>query len=1814
MRIFKALLIACILVLVQPFNSFGVLRTFTGSANTNWNNPLNWVGGVIPTISDSVQINGNCAINTSSDSCYSLTITSGYSLTINGPFYLKVLGNMYGQGDLVLNSGGRFLLGGNNNHNGKLIAGPTTSVEYFGGNQNVQGGPNYKYYDLIISGSGNKTLVANDTINNSLDIKSGSFVLGGPLVNLLLINGPTTIASGASFIFGNAGVRVVTMMNNLSAAPGSTLDMAAPGLAHVLRLAGPSNSVGNFNTTNGSGSRVSYINNGGPQTIFSSNNYQQLEIKTAGPGNANLAGNIVVNDGLFIRPGATLNGTLNNFSISILKNDFLCDGIFNPGNCKVQFNGGGISQIIGATNPINFFQLAFNNNTTVNAAQVIAVGDSNSIGANCKLDLGPIVGHNVGNVSGFGTLALSAPNGGNTSFPSGTFFGFMSSGIIEYNSSNSYTIDQTNFSGSNYGVLNITGGGVKTLNNSVPNIMNLIVQGSTQFDLTNNGTPINISNFSSLGTVNFYGTQSISVFGFNNNFNFNNYSSSLFIPNDLNNASISTFTNDGYIQLNGNIINSGIFQSTPGSGSILELTGSAHGFSGNPIQVENLKLNMGGLALSLATNLKVNAALNFADDGKVILNSNDLVLGPSATIINTGTGSFGPMRMIESNGLVGPGALVKEGNSGTDFQSSYPIGNSGVYTPLTITNSTVSTSGVGTIRMKSIAHPTSPYGYANNYIQLASQNINSVSDFQFQFQFGNVGDYHTPAPNKVYRYVGNVPNNVVSPYSSIPGVTYGVSGTGNTNIDGDWRFELLSQPPLVTSFSPNPVCVGDTLNIKGVGFLNTDSVYVNNKKATFIIKSDTLLKASVSPSTSGKLKIFNAFGADSSKSVTVNVTMVDAGPAQTVCQGVAVNLNGTITGATKARWIGGTGTFVPNDSTLIATYQPNVSESTITLTLVPIDGCLPHPSSNLTINVQPKPGAAITPSGPTSFCSGGSVTLSGSPTGGFFYQWYNSGAVISTATSSTFTAIASGDYTLKVTDSISTCSDTSLAIVVTVNTNPIVTISPSSIPICQGQSVTLASTVSGGLAPYIYNWTPTSNLSSSTISNPVASPATSTTYSLMVTDANGCTNSPPAQVSITVNPLPSVTGTAQNSEICVGQSTVVKAFGSGGTAPYIYTWSPSASMASPNNDTSVVSPAATTNYSVMVQDAVGCSSPTPFVIPVAVNQLPTVTTTSSSVSLCSGNSKILNASGASGTPPYNYSWTPSLGLSSATVQNPTASPTSTTAYSVSISDSKGCVSVGSATISVNVNPAATATMSVSGSSSICSSMGGILSIDFTGVGPWDFSYNDGVTVYNQTKIYSSTYTIPVYPLSNTNYQLTSVTDSVCGTGTTSGSANFNVSTSPTSNAGSDVTVCAGVTIPLAGQVSTSLFNWTTNGSGTFTNSNSLSCEYIPSPADTLADSVYIFLSSDTAEPCPAATDTMVVKFIFLPSGNGMVGEGSTLCGTNDGSLLVTNAEAGVNYKAILGSLTLDVQPVVNGTVTFTIPNINLNPGWDTIHVQAVNTCGSVDISHSVVFKKGLSGTVNIVNNNNSVLCSTAGSPVQLTAPLASRYQWYWNNSYLVGDTIGTLFPVFPGDYSVVVFDSLNCPGIQSNKITISSQLPTPTISIQATGANYIDLATSSNNNLQWYGNGKAIFGANSTTLRVYYNGDYFVSYAQNGCRQVAAPMVISNPNFDLLAKKNFLANDSIIFIEPPLEENEELAVYPNPAKDYFKLNYIGASNDFIIVDIVGPLGEQVYHEAIEIKPGMNELAFEGLNLNTGLYRVILLDGTKKLLKSIQVCK
>ena len=252
--------------------------------------------------------------------------------------------------------------------------------------------------------------------------------------------------------------------------------------------------------------------------------------------------------------------------------------------------------------------------------------------------------------------------------------------------------------------------------------------------------------------------------------------------------------------------------------------------------------------------------------------------------------------------------------------------------------------------------------------------------------------------------------------------------------------------------------------------------------------------------------------------------------------------------------------------------------------------------------------------------------------------------------------------------------------------------------ICGGQSVTL--TASGGSN---YTW------SNGAVGNPiVVSPSVTTTYS--VTAPSGCSGSSTATITITSGGslTPVVTG---GNTICAGQPVTLTA--SGGNT---YSWSTSESTS-----VIVVSPATTTNYSVLVSSG-SCSGTGSVTVTVNSTITPVI---NGNTTICPGQATTLSVSGGSG-----YSWNTGETTSSITV-----SPAATTTYSV-MASSGGCS--GTASTIVTVSPGAAPV--ITGNTLICT--GDVATL--TASGGSAYLWSNGET----------TASITVSPAATTDYTVT----------------------------------------------------------------------------------------------------------------------------------------------------------------------------------------------------------------------------------------------------------------------------------------------------------------------------------------------------------------------------------------------------------------------------------------------------------------------------
>ena len=225
------------------------------------------------------------------------------------------------------------------------------------------------------------------------------------------------------------------------------------------------------------------------------------------------------------------------------------------------------------------------------------------------------------------------------------------------------------------------------------------------------------------------------------------------------------------------------------------------------------------------------------------------------------------------------------------------------------------------------------------------------------------------------------------------------------------------------------------------------------------------------------------------------------------------------------------------------------------------------------------------------------------------------------------------DVTVTLTDACG--NDTTYTIHVTIPEELSVSITQSDTSVCFGESVILPAEVSGGVAPYTYEWTPADGLSASNTELVTAPPTDTTHYIVLVTDQNGCE----ARDTVTVNvdtlpedPHLSMT----NNTICDGQQngtiTVESPVGEG----YFY----SLNFADYQDSTNIYTDLETGDYTVLVMTGEGCLSQPVTITVESSQELPRVEITHIEGLICPNvGTQTMTATVVGGEVPFQYTWT-----------------------------------------------------------------------------------------------------------------------------------------------------------------------------------------------------------------------------------------------------------------------------------------------------------------------------------------------------------------------------------------------------------------------------------------------------------------------------------------------------------------------------------------------------------------------------------------------
>ncbi len=824
------------------------------------------------------------------------------------------------------------------------------------------------------------------------------------------------------------------------------------------------------------------------------------------------------------------------------------------------------------------------------------------------------------------------------------------------------------------------------------------------------------------------------------------------------------------------------------------------------------------------------------------------------------------------------------------------------------------------------------------------------------------------------------------------------------------------------------------------------------------------------------------------------------------------------------------------------------------------------------VNLTQQSGSVptITASGPTTFCTGGSVTLTCAAAQN--YAWSNG------ATTQSITINQSGNYNVTVNTGTS-CATTSSTTTVTVTP---FNVTASAIPnaTCPGDLVQLNATAPGSGT----TTSPAAFTSNTSVAIPDTNP-TGASSSLTVSGINPSTLSSTSVVSVKINithtydgdlliqlispsgntinlsnrrggsgdnfvntifSASAVTSIVSGSAPFTGSYTPEGAFSAltgningtwtlkvidqagndvgtinnwtltvNNTVPAVlnYSWSSTPAGFSSLNQNPTANPNATITYTVNVTESgTGCIGSQSTTVNVGGNLN---VTTNNPAPICAGGSTVLTASGAN-----NYVWSPSSGLSAITGTSVTANPASTTTYRV-VGSSNNCSDTSYVTVTVNTSPVFTS--SITGTSAVCLPFNG--SYNITGVtGAQSFSW----TVPSNTTITTGqgTTAININTTSITNGNICLVATNNCGSNNSC--IPFSAQASSPGTPGSvngPIRLCQGdvatfSVLPVARAYS---YNWSLPSGMTITNGQGTNSINVSIHSTFSGGTLSVIASNGCGNGLPR-TRTLSLNTPGTPSA--ISGNGFGVCSSIQP--YSATAVAGMSYSWVLPS-----GATITGNANSNAVNISFDPAFNsgTIAVQAANNCGVSSLRNKTIrsypqIAGSISGLTNVCTSQTGVAYSIAA------IPYASSYIW----TVPSGGTIAS--------------------GQGTTSVTVNFGMTTGNRNVSVRGHNDC-------------GNGSA------RTLSV---------------------TISSCPK---------LSNDEFI------NEND-LNLYPNPADNYVEILFKSDKSDHTYLTLTDIIGKKVYSQNIITHEGRNSYVINLKDVPSGIYLLSFKNNSINITKRLVI--
>jgi gliding motility-associated-like protein len=318
-------------------------------------------------------------------------------------------------------------------------------------------------------------------------------------------------------------------------------------------------------------------------------------------------------------------------------------------------------------------------------------------------------------------------------------------------------------------------------------------------------------------------------------------------------------------------------------------------------------------------------------------------------------------------------------------------------------------------------------------------------------------------------------------------------------------------------------------------------------------------------------------------------------------------------------------------------------------------GC--RATDTISVNVIDQPAVRI--EGPVEVCAGTPVQFQAVTERGDILSWrwdFGDGRIATTQNPEPLVFANESSYPIHLIASSGTaCADT-VTRILQVRRYPVIGIIQKSLDICRGQSVQLRA-----LDGTQYAWTPAAGLNNPNIANPVASPLQTTTYTVRVTNAAGCSSEDTVRINVS---QPFAVTASADQNICFGGNVQLNA-----TGAIRYQWQPIEGLSSATIANPVASPRNTTTYRVIGYGADNCFTDT---AEVRVNVIPLPTVFAGNDTTI-GVGQELQLRLQTSNDVTGYTWTPATFLNCTNCPTPTATPAEPIQYRITVRNDFGCV-------------------------------------------------------------------------------------------------------------------------------------------------------------------------------------------------------------------------------------------------------------------------------------------------------------------------------------------------------------------------------------------------------------------------------------------------------------------------------------------------------------------------------------------------------------